>query len=138
MVGKTGMDTHLKRRWVVIGSVLGLFVLSLASGMWRFERHLRPPITLAWTVARNSPKIRDIIGEPRYPTLARGNLVSKGGDGNADLTIRLYGSRGRGTLMEWAQEDKGKWHICSLQFQPRDGSASISLVADTSTHCERE
>jgi hypothetical protein len=40
--------------------------------------------------------------------------------------------------LEWAQEDKGKWHICSLLFRSSDASTTARLVSDISTHCERE
>ena len=70
--------------------------------------------------------------------LTKGTLVSDDGEGNADLTIRIRGPLGRGTLYEWAQEGAGNWHICSLLFVSRDGTTSIPLVDDSSTHCDRE
>jgi hypothetical protein len=68
----------------------------------------------------------------------RGNLVANNGNGTADLSIQIYGPVGGGTLLEWAQEDAGKWHLCSLLFRSSDVSTSITVVSDASTQCDRE
>jgi hypothetical protein len=80
-----------------------------------------------------------VVGQPlNTGRFVKGYLVSKDGNGNADLTIPIHGPLGHGTLLEWAQEDKGKWHICSLLFRSSDASTTARLVSDISTHCERE
>jgi hypothetical protein len=89
-------------------------------------------------LAQSSPQVAALIGlpiEPGWPV--HGRLLEKGGDGNADLEIRLNGSRGSGTLREWAQRRQGKWRICSLIFMP-DGGESLQLVDPAQTHCETE
>jgi hypothetical protein len=76
----------------------------------------------------------------------------RGGEGNADLRIPLHGPRGRGTLMEWAQREGGRWHVCSLVFHPYGGhpygghsdgghadtGTDLMLVDAAKTHCEAE
>lgn len=65
--------------------------------------------------------------------------MTRSGDGTADLTIPIYGPLGRGILLEWAQEDTGKWHLCFLLFRSTNNvSTSVNLVSDDSTHCDRE
>ena len=66
-----------------------------------------------------------------------GSFISKGGNGNADLKIPLQGPKGNGSLLEWAQEEHGQWHLCSLDFQPEHGK-SLTLVDAAKTHCEPE
>ena len=55
--------------------------------------------------------------------------MATSGDGNADITIPVYGSLGRGVLEEWAQEGAGKWRLCSLVFHSgKHNSITITLV----------
>jgi hypothetical protein len=129
------------RRAVQVFLVLGVFLLIVIVGFWnfRFERRIRAPIALAARTAHGSSEVRHVLGSPtRVGRFAKGNLNSGDGNGNADLAIPVYGPLGRGTLLEWAQEDAGKWSICSLVFRSSDGLTSIPLVEDSSTHCERE
>jgi hypothetical protein len=129
------------QRKVLVSLTTGVFLLLVLAGAWilRFERQARAPAALAARTARSSAKIRRLLGEPLHVArLTKGTPVSSRGDGNADLTIQIEGPLGRGMLYEWAQEGAGKWQICSLLFQSSDGSTSIPLVDDSSTHCERE
>jgi hypothetical protein len=129
------------QRKVLVSLTTGVFLLLVLVGAWilRFERRARAPGVLAVRTARNSAKIRELLGEPLHVArLTKGTLVSNRGDGNADLIIQIEGPLGRGMLYEWAQEGAGKWHICSLLFESSDGSTSIPLVNDSFTHCERE
>jgi hypothetical protein len=122
-----------------LAAVLAL-VLSIAT-IWivSFQSRTREPVKLAADVARASAAVRHLIGEPmKVGRWTKGNLVADNGDGNADLTIPVYGPLGRGILLEWAQEDTGKWHLCSLLLRSNDVSTSITLVSDASTHCDRE
>jgi hypothetical protein len=70
--------------------------------------------------------------------LAKGRLFTNRGNGSADLTIQIRGPLGSGELNEWAQEDAGKWKICSLQFRSSDGSTSVKLVDESLAHCGPE
>jgi hypothetical protein len=97
------------------------------------------PVKLAASKARSSTEVTQLIGQPlNTGRFVKGYVISKGGNGNADLTIPIHGPLGYGTLVEWAQEDKGNWHICSLLFRSSDASTATQIVSDTSTHCERE
>jgi hypothetical protein len=127
-------------RGVMVASVAGSIVLVLASA-WiaRFEYRLRPPVALAAKAARKSQEIRQLIGEPMHVSrIAKGRLLSNRGSGSADLTIQIRGPLGRGTLDEWAQENKGRWHICTLQFLSNGNSIPIALVDGSLTRYEPE
>ena len=119
----------------------GIGVSLLLACLWFLSLPIRAqaPIKLAASKARSSAEVTQLIGQPlNTGRFVKGYLVSKDGNGNADLTIPIHGPLGYGTLLEWAQEDKGKWHICSLLFRSSDASSATQLVSDTSTHCERE
>ncbi|MGD0858867.1 MAG: cytochrome c oxidase assembly factor Coa1 family protein [Terracidiphilus sp.] len=127
-------------RKVIVASIMGLLLIVLA-GAWilRFERRSRAPAALAARTARGSARMKQLIGEPMHVSrLAKGRVFTNRGNGSADLTIQIRGPLGRGELNEWAQEDTGKWKICSLQFRSNDGSMSIALVDGSLTHCEPE
>ena len=127
-------------RKAALVSTFGAFLFVLAVGwVGRFETQARVPAALAKSAARNSPRLRNLLGEPlHFAQIIGGNLESGHGGGNADLIIRVSGPQGRGALNEWAQETKGKWSICSLLFQSSDGSSSILIVDGSSNHCESE
>jgi len=125
---------------VMVTSAIGLLLLGLG-GAWflMFEHDLRAPVAMAERTARSSAMVKQRIGEPmRVSRIARGRILTNRGDGNADLTVSIRGPLGRGKLDEWAQEENGKWHICGLDFEPRDGSTRITLIDESLTHCERE
>ena len=127
-------------RKVMVASMIGLLLLVLG-GAWilRFERQARAPVALGARAARSSARVRQQLGEPmRVSRIVKGRILTNQGDGNADLTVQIRGPLGRGKLNEWAQEENGKWHICGLQFESSDDSASITLVDESLTHCERE
>jgi hypothetical protein len=89
-------------------------------------------------MAQGSPRVAAEIGlpiEPGWPV--RGRLLEKGANGNADLTIRLKGSRSSGVLNEWAQRRGGKWRICSLHFTAPN-EPPLQLVDPGQTRCEPE
>lgn len=70
-------------------------------------------------------------------TFVHGRVIERDQGGTADLEIPVYGDLGKGRLFAWVQRDRGPWRICSLSFQSDRGMA-IVIVADATTHCERE
>ena len=119
-----------------------LTVILFAAAIWIviFQNRVREPVRLAADVAGGSADVRQVIGDRlKIGRWIRGNLVATSGDGNADLTIPVYGSLGRGVLEEWAQEGAGKWRLCSLVFHSgKHNSITITVVDDASTRCDRE
>jgi hypothetical protein len=128
-----------KRIAVLIILTAGPFFILGCLWYLRFSINARAPARLAINEAQGAASVQRMIGEPLHSSrFIRGILLSKDGYGNADLTIPVSGSHGHGTLFEWAQEDKGKWHICSLILRPTDAVIATEIVSDTATHCERE
>ena len=128
-------------RRTAILALSGIGVILFLGCLWFLSLPIRAqaPVKLAAGEARSSAEVTQLIGQPlNTGRFVKGYLVSKDGNGNADLTIPIHGPLGNGTLVEWAQEDKGNWHICSLLFRSSDASTATQLVSDTSTHCERE
>jgi hypothetical protein len=129
------------RRRVAILSVFGVVLMILAGAAWciDFYREIRPAVKLALSIARRSSEVQRAIGAPlQRSRFTTGRLVSKAGSGTADLTIHISGSLGEGSLLEWAQEDRGQWQVCSLLFRAKNITGDVTLVSDTSTHCDRE
>src|ERR1035437_7490347 len=71
----------------------------------------RAPALLALRTATGSLEVVNALGvipiEKRFVT---GRVISGMDGGNADLTIRVAGPNGQGTLFEWAQNGFGGWH----------------------------
>lgn len=128
-------------RKIAIPALSGIGIILLLGCLWFLSLPIRArePVKLAVSNASSSAAVTQSIGQPlNTRRFVKGYLVSKNGNGNADLTIPINGPLGHGTLVEWAQEDRGHWHICSLLFRSNDASTTTQLISDTSTHCERE
>src|ERR1700722_13026790 len=130
---------RVRKNAILAVAVMGILFLLGCLWFLGLTIRARAPVRLAASEASSSAEIRQVVGQPlNTGRFVKGHLVSKDGNGNADLTIPIHGPLGHGTLLEWAQEDKGKWHICSLLFRSSDASTTTRLVSDISTHCERE
>ena len=125
--------------FLVVAGILSLAIAIEGIGYLRFLFRAQSPEAVAMKMARSSVRVKQALGEPlRVSSIISGNLISRGGFGNADLNIHVVGPLGRGRISEWAQENKSKWSVCSLSFKPDDSDAVISLVDEASAHCERE
>jgi hypothetical protein len=110
--------------------------LALGSFLFvRFNQTVQAPMALAANLAQSSTVVRSALGEPlRFGRLPRAKVRGN----NARLGIGISGPLGSGTLIEWAQQTSGQWHICSLVFRRGDGSGSVDLVDSETTRCEPE
>jgi hypothetical protein len=123
--------------------MLAAFLVAMVSLIFawelRFQRRVEAPMSLALTATRRSTEINRLLGAPlRASRIAKGRCVCDGLNGTADLTFQNQGPLSRGTIIEWAQEDTGRWKVCGLEFKMSDNSKAITLVDETFTHCERE
>ena len=106
---------------------------------WKFLSEVQAPVRIASVKARESFDIDRVVGRSfQVGHIVTGRVFSSGGNGTADLNIRISGPNGQGRLQEWAQETQERWQICSLTFQSNSGSETIQIVPDDSMHCERE
>ena len=132
----------IARHALPFGMAAGLFFCSVVGAFVLFVFSLlrnNGAVELAVRTASDSDVVAKAVGKPfRVGRFVTGNINTDAGSGNADLNIRISGPRGKGTLLEWAQENRGKWEICSLLYRPADGSADITIISDENTRCERE
>jgi hypothetical protein len=88
--------------------------------------------------AQSSEKMVALIGVPMQPGWPiHGTMNTHRGSGTANLAIPLAGPRGKGILLEQAQQTLGKWHVCSLTFHPLDGN-DLQLISAAISHCPKE
>jgi hypothetical protein len=124
------------------GLAVVIALVGLAAGgllYLHYDRLLQVPERMAMDIAVRSPQVRESLGDPiSCGGFPRAKLLGGHGEGNADITMSVSGPRGSGTLAEWAQENKGQWHLCSLEFRLHTGEARVELIRDESTDCERE
>lgn len=124
------------RHWRSAISILLIVILSL-SLLHHYGANRRLG-RLATETAEISGLVDHEIGTPlSMGMLVHGHVIEGADGGNADLEIPVRGSRGSGTLFAWEQRDHSAWHICSLAFRSSNGT-EIVIVADESSHCERE
>lgn len=112
----------------------------LGFGVWlfaHFDAVLAEPRQMGATVAQSSPALANELGEPLH--FSRFPAAKLHAGGNANMTISVSGPKGSGTLIEWAQENQGRWRICSLVFHPDDARArNVDLVDRDVASCAPE
>lgn len=124
------------RRWIGASSVLVIVILALAT-LHHYGTNRRLA-RLAMETADDSGLLdREVGTQISLPILVHGRVSEAANGGTADLEIPVSGSAGQGTLFAWIQRNGGPWHICSLSFRSDRGLA-IVIVADETSHCERE
>jgi hypothetical protein len=130
----------MRRRNALILALLFTFPLLLLSALYLFKRDSlsRSAADPAIFAAQSSSALAAQIGLPMQPGWRiRGRANARHGSGNADLQIPLSGPNGRGELIEWAQQEHSRWHLCSLTFRNENGR-ELLLVDPATTHCEPE
>lgn len=120
------------------GAALFLLIVIVTLSAFHHYGVNRRIARLATETAQSSGLLTDAVGD-RISTgiFVHGHVIEGSAGGTAELRIPVHGSEGRGTLFAWVQRDRGSWRICSLSFRSSRGM-SIVIVADETSHCERE
>ena len=124
------------RHWKSILSIgcLGLILLVVAfvGGIFLLvETSIKSShaYTEAMTRAQQSPQVLEKIGQPLQPGwFISGSINTSGSSGNADFSIPLSGSKGKGTLYVVAKKSAGLWQFETLQVEVEGESQRIDLL----------
>ena len=82
--------------------------------------------------AQANPKVQQALGAPIHDGLfVSGHTNASGGSGEADLSIPISGSKGKGTIYLVATKTAGEWQYSTLVVKTDDGE-SIDLNTPTS------
>ena len=80
--------------------------------------------------ATENSQVRAAFGEPIQPAwIVSGQLNVTGTTGNANLSIPISGSRGRGTIHAVAYKSAGVWRFTQLEVSVVGSPASIDLLS---------
>ncbi|MBB5886050.1 hypothetical protein DYQ93_18425 [Xanthomonas sp. LMG 8992] len=123
-------------KWAVPLIVLVLGALLLASiavfvlGLARVTKSSEP-YRVGVMAAQHDPRVAAALGAPiKDGIMPSGNISTSGaGNGNAELSVSLHGSRANGTLYIEAERHAGEWHYTTLQVLPDAGEAIPLLDA---------
>lgn len=123
-------------KWAVPLIVLVLGALLLASiavfvlGIARLTKSSEP-YRVGVMAAQHDPRVAAALGAPiKDGIMPSGNISTSGaGNGNAELSVSLHGSRANGTLYIEAERHAGEWHYTTLQVLPDAGEAIPLLDA---------
>ena len=84
----------------------------------------------AMTKAAENSQVRQEIGEPiRSAWLVSGQLNVTGSTGNANLSIPIFGPRGKGAIRAVAYKSGDVWRFTYLQVNVEGQPAGIDLVS---------
>lgn len=79
--------------------------------------------------ASESQQVRDLIGEPiKAGWFSSGQISVNGSTGKADLSIPIFGPRGKGTIRAVAKKN-GVWNFTWLQVTIQGHAEPIDLLA---------
>ena len=89
---------------------------------------------LAFAQAKISPVVIRSLGLPlRRGSLVFGDLESHGSQGEASLSLSIYGQYNRGTLYADAVRFNGKWQLISLDLKIKGCPGRLNLMPIQST-----
>jgi hypothetical protein len=123
------------RHSVMVG-LIGILAMSgfIASLLISIEREFKSSTVYRSSVAtaRASPEILAMLGSPIDVKWFVSGKISQStdGGGEARLTMRLKGPRGRGRLWVQAQRRAGTWRFSALQFLPDGHNPTVDLLSD--------
>lgn len=124
------------RHWISVLSIgcLGLIVLGVAFAggiLLLVESSIKSSdaYTQAMARAQESPLVLEKIGQPlRAGWFVSGSISVSGSSGNADFSIPISGSKGKGTIFVVAKKSAGSWQFESLQVEVEGEPQRIDLL----------
>jgi len=98
--------------------VVVLFVGSLFFGILSFFRN-HPAYHMALDYIEDNPRITELVGEiESFGFFPSGNISTSGGHGQADFTIRVYGSDGTAHVrVILVREPLGGWEVVGFRYR---------------------
>jgi hypothetical protein len=99
-------------------------IVFLVSGMMKSSDAYQLPVAAAKTDARVIKAIGSPVEEGFFPT---GAISTAGSSGHANLSIRLSGPKGRGTIYVLADRAMNAWNFSNLVFVVEGTSDRIHL-----------
>ncbi len=114
---------------VTLVLLIGLFVAVLLTIITTSFRN-SDVFKQAMATATANPQVRAQIGEPiKAAWMVSGQLNVSGSSGNANLSIPLSGSRGKGVLRAVAKKSSGVWRFTYLQVSVEGQPGNIDLLS---------
>lgn len=123
-------------KWLVPVGCLGavaLFVAFVGGIFFVVETSFRSSdaYTQALTRVQANPRVTAEIGQPlRSGWLGSGSISVSGPSGHADLSIPVYGPKGKGTVYVVADKSAGVWRFETLQVEINGQPKRIDLLEE--------
>jgi hypothetical protein len=130
VAGKSGS----KLKWIIVSVVLGILLLvglfvAAIIGIVFGSMRSSEPYQHAMQVASHDPRVLARLGEPIRPGWLFGGSINVAGEsGNADLSIPIEGSRGKGTIYVVAKKSEGEWTYQNLALRIEGSTERIDLL----------
>lgn len=122
-------------RWTIalVGSfmlLLVLLVVGVIANLINESMRRAPPYQQALSLASADPRLRAALGEPiddgRW---IRGRIDNAADGGSADLSVPLFGPRGRARLHVRAHKNSAQWTLSEARVALEPGTGEIDLLA---------
>jgi hypothetical protein len=120
-------------KWIGCGCLLSILVLggcsaSLIFGGFVWMKNAQP-LSEAIEMAKHDAMVQQELGKPmKSAFLPSGEINVNNGAGNADLKIRLKGSKQDGILYVEAIREQGSWHFRELRLVTEESDRDIDLL----------
>jgi hypothetical protein len=136
--GVPGLD-RLTRNWkwvvpvfllaalLLVGGFIGTILFVVESSFQHSDCYVQ-----ALAKTRANPEVGEKIGEPITPGwFSSGSINLSGPSGNADITIPIRGSKGKGKIYVVAEKRAGAWSFETLQVEIEGNEQRIDLLQAT-------
>ncbi|HYH06678.1 MAG TPA: cytochrome c oxidase assembly factor Coa1 family protein [Thermoanaerobaculia bacterium] len=95
-----------------------VFIVSVAFGALRASE----PYTTSLERARHDPRVVAALGSPiEAGWMVSGKINIEGGEGFADLDIRIAGAKQKGTIYVVGTKKRGRWSYDEMTVTPENG-----------------
>ncbi len=119
-------------KWVAVAAVVAVIGIGAPAGCTYYlfsSLANSTPAKMGVTLAEVHPLVRAKLGTPlTRGRFASGRIQLSNSNGSATLAVPVSGPNGSGTAHVSATKSGGEWRIDTLEVQPDDGSARISVL----------
>jgi hypothetical protein len=110
--------------------VFGLFIGSLFYGVTSMMKNSDVYVH-SLTVVKENEKVISLIGKPiDADGMTFGNISTSNNSGEADLTIPVKGTRGKGSIHVIAHKENNVWNYQLMEFYADGSNDAINLLED--------
>jgi hypothetical protein len=122
---------RLWTKWGVIVWLVGaLFFITVIGGTFSFMKNT-PVYKRSFALVQSTDEITERLGTPiKSGFFIAGRIDAEGASGNADLSYKITGPDGSGTIFITADKESGQWTFKTVVFEENNTKERLTILDD--------